>query len=233
MLSQFGLPGFDEANSDIAVDASEMEVSGLALVQYASRGKEGAICELYSVGPADLSMSIQRQLMWTCSSFGVNRYINAVSAMDPRGNKEKGDWYYSSGPVQPWFDYYREFTEEARKAALYARKPYSPDLYVRVPSSYFMSLDKTPAFERRGVQYLRFLEDLLKWQVQFMLLDEDEDPHGKPVLSFGPEGFRIEGEDMIFPSHEGFMDHVVEVVPRSTVVRTQDGAEARNILLRS
>ena len=67
-LSCFGIPGFDEANSDIALNAREMEISGLALTQYARRGKPGAMCELYSVGPADNPMSIMRQLMWMCAA---------------------------------------------------------------------------------------------------------------------------------------------------------------------
>ncbi len=232
ILKHFGIPGFDEANSDIDINAREMEVSGLALVQYASKGKDGALCELNSVGPADLSLSIQRQLMWMCSCFGVNNYLVAVSAMDARGNKEKGDWYYSSGPTQPWFDFYREFGVEAEKAASFARKPYSPDVLVRVPLTYFMSLDKTPAFERRGLVYLRFLEDLLKYQIQFELLDEDEDPRGLPVMTFGPEGFALEGESEHFEDHGWFLDHVIRAVPRKAVVRNAEGDETRDVLLR-
>ena len=231
-LSLFGLPGFDEANSDIDIDAREMEVSGLALVQYASRGREGALCELYSVGPADLSLSIQRQLMWMCSCFGVNNYLMAVAAMDARGNREKGDWYYSSGPTQPWFDYYRELGAEAVKAAEFARKPYEPEVLVRVPSIWFASLDKTPAFEKRGLVYLRFLEDLLKYQLQFALLDEDEDPQGIPVMGYGPEGLYLEGEDGRFDDPDAFVRHVTEVVQRRAVACNEDGSEARNVLLR-
>lgn len=232
ILKHFGIPGFDEANSDIDIEAKEMEVSGLALVQYASKGKEGALCELNSVGPADLSLSIQRQLMWMCSCFGVNNYLVAVSAMDARGNREKGDWYYSSGPTQPWFDFYREFGAEAEKAAAFARKPYTPAVLVRVPLSYFMSLDKTPAFEQRGLMYLRFLEDLLKYQLQFELLDEDELSGELPVMTFGPRGFSLEGEDLCFEDHDDFMRHVLEVVPRRAVVRTADGTEVRDVLVR-
>lgn len=232
MLSSFGIPGFDEANSDIDIRALEMEVSGLALVQYASRGKEGAMCELYSVGPADLTLSHQRQLMWMCSAFGVNNYIVAVASMDARGNKEKGDWYFNSGRTQPWFDYYREFGREAKRAAAFARKPYSPDVMVRVPSRYFMSLDKTDAFEIEGKKYLRFLEALLAWQVQFMLLDEDEDAAGKPVLGFGPDGFYIEGGSTFYWDQDEYMSRVTEIAPRTVVVRDGTGAEVRDVLVR-
>lgn len=232
-LSLYGIPGFDEANSDIDVNAREMEVSGLALVQYASRGRTDAMCELYSVGPGDLTMSHQRQLMWMCSEFGVNNYIVAVSAMDARGNKEKGDWYFSSGRAQPWFDYYREFGAEAYRAAEFARKPYTPQVLVRVPSRYFGSLDKTRAFEREGIKYLRFLESLLKWQVQFFLLDEDEEPAaGLPVLSFGPDGFFVEGESQTFWDQDKYMAHVTALAPRDVVVYEEGGSEARDIMVR-
>lgn len=233
MLSCFGIPGFDEANSDIDINALEMEISGLALVQYASRGKEGAMCELYSVGPADLTLSHQRQLMWMCSAFGVNNYIVAVASMDARGNKEKGDWYFNSGRTQPWFDYYREFCPEAARAAEFARKPYTPDVYVRVPSRYFMSLDKTDAFEVEGKKYLRFLEALLQWQVQFFLLDEDESsPEGKPVLGFGPDGFFVEGGDRRFLDQAEYMEYVTGMAPRAVVVRDDSGNEVRDVLVR-
>jgi len=233
-LSRFGIPGFDEANSDIDIRAREMEISGLALAQYAGRGKVGEMCELYSVGPADLTMSHMRQLMWMCAAFGVNNYIVAVASMDARGNKEKGDWYFHSGRTQPWFDYYREFTAEAALAASYARKSYEPQVLVRVPLSYFMSLDKTPAFEERGKLYLRFLEALLMHQVQFMLLDEDETgAEGLPVLTFGPEGFGVEGEDDRYYDQEAYMEHVNAIAPRRVIVRGPDGTETRDVLVRS
>lgn len=233
-LSLFGIPGFDEANSDIDIRAREMEISGLALAQYAGRGKAGEMCELYSVGPADLTMSHMRQLMWMCAAFGVNNYIVAVASMDARGNREKGDWYFHSGRTQPWFDYYREFTAEAARAAEYARKPYEPQVLVRVPLSYFMSLDKTPAFEERGKLYLRFLEALLMHQVQFMLLDEDENgAEGLPVLGFGPDGFFIEGEAPRYRDMDAYMARVNSLAPRRVIVREADGSETRDVLVRS
>lgn len=232
MLSCFGIPGFDEANSDIDINAREMEVSGLALTQYARQGKAGAMCELYSVGPADNPMSLMRQLMWMCAAFGIDSYVSAVSAMDARGNVEKGDWYFPSGPTQPWFDFYREFCREAATAAEYARKPFTPEVRVRVPSSWFMSLDKTPEFERQGLRYLRFLEGLLSWQLQFMLLDEDEDLGNTPVLSFGPDGFSIEGEDLRFDDVDEFFGHVCTVIRRGIVVKDRSGKEVRDVLAR-
>lgn len=233
MLSGFGLPGFDEANSDIDINAQEMEVSGLSLVQYASRDKDGAICELYSVGPADLTLSMQRQLMWMCAAFGVNNYIVAVSATDARGNIEKGDWYFSSGPTQPWFDYYREFGAEAEKAALFARKPYTPEYCVRVPSTYFMGLDKTDAFEERGKMHLRFLEGLLAHQLQYILLDEDETPPaGVPVLNFDGGGFFVEGEEERYDDLETYFNHILGLKPRSVVVTDEKGKEVRDVLVR-
>lgn len=233
MLSKFGIPGFDEACVDIDINAGEMEISGMALVQYASRGRSDAMCELYSVGPADLTLSHQRQLMWMCSAFGVNNYIVAVAAMDARGNKEKGDWYFQSGRTQPWFDYYKEFCPEAALAAGAARKPYTPQVLIRVPSRYFMSLDKTPAFENEGKRYLRFLEALMGWQIQFGLLDEEEwHPEGTPVLGFGPEGFFVEGEALRFSDMDTYMAHVVSIAPRDVVVRDGNGLETRDVLVR-
>lgn len=234
MLKAFGIPGFDEANSDLDINAREMEISGLALVQYASRGKTDAMCEMYSVGPADLTLSHQRQLMWMCSAFGVNNYIVAVAAMDARGNKDKGDWYFQSGRTQPWFDYYREVGPEAVRAAGFARKPYSPKVLVRVPSRYFGSLDKTPAFEEQGKHYLRFLEALLSWQIQFFLLDEDEPAApGLPVLAFGPDGFYVEGEQARFRNQDEYMAHITEISPRGVVVRSAEtGEETRDVMVR-
>lgn len=232
MLSCFGIPGFDEANSDIDLGAREMEISGLSLAQYAGRGKSGEMCELYSVGPADNPMSLMRQLMWLCAAYGIDNYVVAVAATDARGNVEKGDWYFPSGPTQPWFDYYREFGEDARKAADFARKEYEPEVLVRVPSTYFMGLDKTPAFEREGVRYLRFLEHLVSWQLQYMLLDEGEDPDGLPVLGFGQEGFYIEGEDRRFEDLEEYFNHITEVIDRAIVVTDCGGSEVRDVLAR-
>lgn len=232
MLSSFGLPGLDEANSDIALDAREMEVSGLALVQYARQNRKSAMAELYSVGPADNPVSIMRQVMWMCAAFGVDNYVSAVSAFDARGNVEKGDWYFPSGPTQPWYDFYREFCTEAARAAHFARKPYCPEVRVRVPSSWFMSLDKTPAFEEQGKRYLRFLEGLLSHQLQFMLLDEDEDSTGLPVLGFGPDGFHMEGEIGHYDDAEEFLAHVCTKVKRSIVVRDASGKEVRDVLVR-
>jgi len=233
-LSKFGIPGFDEANSDIDIRAKEMEISGMALAQYAGMGKVGEMCELYSVGPADLTMSHMRQLMWMCACHGINNYIVAVASMDARGNKEKGDWYFHSGRTQPWFDYYKEFTAEAAKAAIYARKPYTPQVRVRVPFSYFMSLDKTPAFEQEGLKYLRFLEALLSHQVQFLLLDEDEKEYGAtPVLGFDERGFYVEGKEERFHDMDEYMTLVNQLAPRKVVVIGSDGQETRDVMVRA
>lgn len=232
MLSAFDIPGFDEANSDLDINAREMEISGFALVQYASRGKTDAMCEMYSVGPADLTVSHQRQLLWLCSAFGVNNYIVAVAAMDARGNKDKGDWYFQSGRTQPWFDYYRQICPEAARAASYARKAYTPKVLVRVPSRYFASLDKTPAFEDEGKKYLRFLEALMSHQIQFGLLDEDESAcPATPILSFDADGFFVEGEDARFWDQEQYMQHVISLSPRDVVVR-DGGQETRDVFVR-
>jgi len=232
-LSTFGIPGFDEANSDIDINALEMEISGLSVVQYAGRKGNGELAELYSVGPGDLTLSHQRQLMWMCAAYGVDHYLVAVSAFDARGNKEKGDWYYSSGPTQPWFDYCREFVDEASRAAEFARKQYDPQVRVRVPFSWFMELDKTPEFERSGLKYLRFLESLLKYQVQYLLLDEDEAvPENVPVLTYGPDGFGMEGDTLKFDDPDEYLRHVCRRVPRTVVVYDETGKEVRDVLVR-
>ena len=245
-LSVFGIPGFDEANFDIDLYAREMEISGLALVHYASRGRKDALCEMYSVGPADVPLSLQRQLMWMCAAYGVNNYLVAVDAMDARGNKEKGDWYFSSGCTQPWYGYYRELGQEARRAASFARRSFFPDVYLRVPTRWFMSMDKTPAFEEQGKRYLRFLEELVARQVQFALLDEGEEPGFRlgseggirtdgreaTVAAFGPEGFSVEGEHRYFEGCGEFVEHLDALAPRRVVVYEADGTEADDLMVR-
>lgn len=232
-LSTFGIPGFDEANSDIDINALEMEISGLSVVQYAGRKGNGELAELYSVGPGDLTLSHQRQLMWMCAAYGVDHYLAAVSAFDARGNKEKGDWYFSSGPTQPWFDCYREFVDEASRAAEFARKKFEPEVRVRVPFSWFMELDKTPEFERSGLKYLRFLEALLRYQVQYLLLDEDEAvPENVPVLTYGPDGFGMEGDSLKFGDPDEYLRYVCRRVPRTVVVYDETGKEVRDVLVR-
>ncbi|MBQ9369386.1 MAG: hypothetical protein IJT83_16515 [Victivallales bacterium] len=126
----FSLPGMDEIHT--GVGGFDVEWQTFGTVQYGARQRgNGALAELFALGPATLSPSYYRQMIWLTALFGVDHYLLAVAQFGSEGNAHKPTWYHPTSPAQTWFDHYDQLGEEARKAAQFAHREVRPDIEIR------------------------------------------------------------------------------------------------------
>ncbi|MBQ4510020.1 MAG: hypothetical protein II984_04790 [Clostridia bacterium] len=128
-LSCFSLPGIDEIETDFK---NECEMSLLGSIEYASN-KNGAMAELFALGPVDMSYAKKRAMIYLCSAFKINHYFLAISHFDIRGNMIVKDFFSNFSSDQPDFSGMKLLGDEAKKAAELAKKDFTPDVYVRYP----------------------------------------------------------------------------------------------------
>lgn len=230
MLKTFPLPGMDETASRHTLSLHNMELSALSLVQYASREKQCGLAELFSVSPTDMPLGEMRTVLWMTACFGVDHYVTAVAALDPKGNVGKPCYYYPVSKTNPNFIHYPALVETAKKAAKAARRGYSPEVRFRFPSTYLMRCANTPEEAAAGRRMIEVLEGLVSHQIQYLYLDEDEETD-LPVFSLNEKGFFMEGSDACHPDAEEFCDYLCGVLPRRITV-FENGVETRDILVR-
>ncbi len=188
-LSGFSLPAVDDIFSN---SLSRSLLSSFSVIQYASYDKDGAGAELFALGPCDISFSKMCMMLWYASLFGVNHYFLAIAHLDVRGNAYRKFYFNNFSPDNPCSFAYGQFGEEAKKAAIFARKEYTPEVYVRYPSdaaSYELFADRS--IDKR---FGELLEALKRNQLQYMLLGDEADSE-KPIIEVTGNGFSLNGTD--------------------------------------
>ena len=147
-LSTLSLPGIDEIYS--AFD-DVCEAALFATAEYAS-GENGAMAELFALGPCDISYAKRRAMLYLAACHKINRYFVAISHLDMRGNRLVKDFFNTCSSDQPDFLGMKELSKEAINAANIAKKDFTPDVYVRFPFEFAAQnvarrVDTTPFFQ--------------------------------------------------------------------------------------
>ena len=128
-LSALTLPAVDEIRTQENFAQFEWLTFGTGEYAAAKNGN-GAMAELFALGPCDMPISQMRRQIWTAAAFGVNRYLLAISQTDlrvkvsddPHHQDAFTGWLNSVSPSQPWFEKFSELAPEAKKAARFAMK---------------------------------------------------------------------------------------------------------------
>ncbi len=128
-LSSFTLPGIDEICSDFK-DKTELCLLGSA--EYAA-GSAGAMAELFALGPCDMPFAKKRAMLYLCACHKIDRYFLAISHLDMRGNMLVTDFFNNFNTDQPDFAGMRLLSLEAKIASDYAKKDFTPDVYIKYP----------------------------------------------------------------------------------------------------
>lgn len=194
-LSSFMMPGIDEIQSDFSND-NELILFGTA--EYA-RGKNGAMAELFALGPCDMSYAKKRCMIYFAACHKIDHYFLAISHMDMRGNVSITDYFNNFMSDQPDFPGMRLLSEEAAIASDYARKDYVPDIYIRYPTSICANNIIC------GVNLERFtklINRLTYYQIQWKFIDDNDDCREKPVIEFTNDFEYIFDGKIIFDEDE-------------------------------
>ncbi len=165
-LSHFLLPGIDEIETKLD-DRTEMALLGV--IEYAS-GENGAMAELFALGPCDMSYAKRRVTLYLSACHKIDHYFLAISHMDMRGNMLVKDYFSNFSTDQPDFAGMKELALDAQNAALLAKKDYTPDVYIRYPFSVSAkhiteNLDLTVLFN--------LINELTYKQIQWKFIDDE------------------------------------------------------------
>lgn len=175
-LSSFSIPGIDFINTDFKTETMLPLLSG---VEYAS-GKNGAMAELFALGPCDMTYDIKRCMIYLASCFKVNHYF-LISHMDMRGNMRITDYFNDCSMSQPDFEGMILLTEEAKIASEYAQKDFVPDLYIEYPTK----ICARYVLNKLNIQpFVDLINKLALNQIQWKYINPGDDSKNIPVIKF-------------------------------------------------
>ena len=231
------LPGMDEIRTayDPTGKASpriEWTAYNVARQAILHRGNQGGLIELFACGPADLTPSVLRQLMWMSAFHGIDHYITCMDVMDEKGLVEKHGYLAPAGPVHPWYATHgRILADEARVAARFARKRVSEcEVAVRYP-------DRLAALAAHAGGKAPNLDALLMElelnQFACRLIGEDEPTDLPLVFGCSASGAYFEersGKEGLSPADAVAL---CQTLPRTFVVRETDGTLSRDVMVRT
>ena len=178
-LSRFSLPGMDEIASQFE-DRTEMALFGT--IEYAS-SENGAMAELFALGPCDMSYAKRRAMLYLAACHKVDHYFLAISPLDLRGNRLIKDYFNDFSDDSPDFIGMQELAKEAKHAATLAKKDYCPDVYVRYP---YEASAKRITENTDRLALFSLLNTLTYRQIQWKFID-DEHPTDAPILTLNED----------------------------------------------
>ena len=166
-LSCLSLPGIDEIYTNFE---DECEMTLLSMAELA-RGENGAMAELFALGPCDMSYTTKRAMIYLCACHKIDHYFLAVSHLDMRGNLLVKDYFNNFSPAQPDFEGMRLLSQDAERAVTVAQKDFEPDLYLCFPldiacDNIGKNMDTMP--------FISLVNELAFNQIQFKLTDKDK-----------------------------------------------------------
>lgn len=177
-LSDFMLPGIDDIETDFTSDSLFSLLGG---AEYA-HSDMGAMAELFALGPCDMSFSKKLCMIFLCACFKINHYFLAISHLDMRGNLKITDFFNNFSSDQPDFRGTLILAKEAEKAARYAKKDYTPDVYVRYPTDICLKGVTDQAINTKP--FLSLLNTLSWCQIQWKFINDNDQINEIPVIEF-------------------------------------------------
>lgn len=215
-ISRFSLPGVDEIATGIS---SSYTLSIFGNAEYAAN-ENGAMAELFALGPCDISYKTRRCMIYLASCFKINHYFLAVSPMDMRGNMKIRDYFNIFSEDQPDFCGIKLLSEDAKTAASLAKKDFDADVYIKYPTEVCAQriCEKIDTSE-----FVKLLGKLTENQIQWKYCD---DCNYSPLIEFD-EDFQctLNGIRM---SHE----NICSTLNKETMLTDKNGASPQGIFVR-
>ena len=164
-LSSLSIPGVDEIDTNLA----SKSILFLYSVAQAVSGDNGAMAELFALGPCDMTYAKKKCMMYLASCFKVCKFF-IISHLDMRGNAIIKDYFNIASSDQPDFCGMKLLSETAKIAAEYSKKDFEPELYVAYPQDICVRNYKAPI---KDDFYFELINHLAKHQIQFKLVPFD------------------------------------------------------------
>ncbi|MBR5308689.1 MAG: hypothetical protein IKU43_07945 [Clostridia bacterium] len=179
-LSGIDLPGIDFIETNFKSDTL---INLLASAEYSSNSN-GAVAELFALGPADMTYAKKRCMIYLCAAFKISHYFITIAHMDFRGNRLIKDYFTLCTADQPDFKGMKQLSAEADFASDLAKKDYTPDVYVLYPTEI--------GIENIGIKlnhsvYFKLLNKLSQYQIQWKYVNSKDECKDKPLIEYGRE----------------------------------------------
>ncbi len=219
-LSAFSMPGIDEIFTDFK---SPELLTLLGAAEYASN-ENGAMAELFALGPVDITYEAKRCMIYLAACFKINRYFLAVSPLDIRGNRLITDYFNIFTADQPDFCGMKIFAREAERASEYAEKDYTAQVYLRYPKKECASrlLDK-----KNDDPFFNLAMRLSYYQIQWKLIADEVSCDNIPVIDISLEREYIFG-DMVTTD----VEQVCQSFEKSIILTDEKGNIPNGIFVR-
>ena len=223
VLSSFTMPGIDEIETNFC---SKKLLPLLGAAEYA-KGDNGAMAELFALGPCDNTYAIKRCMIFLTACFGIDHYF-MISHIDKCGNSFICDFFNDFSDDQPDFSGMKILAEDAKKAAEYAQKKYAPDVYVRYPTDVIAKNNAQSAEIRNKVDKLFDIISMLSYnQIQWKFLNKEDYCGTIPVIEFSDDyKYIINGKE------EEDCKAVCDALKKSPCLTDKNGNMPENVFLR-
>jgi len=238
-LKEMSLPGIDEVFT--YTDTGHIEWLTLNMLRNAAIHQgNGALAEVFALGPVDMPFGKLRQMLFLAGMHGVDRYVLAVSPLDARGNIVKCHYFTAFTPMQTYFDEMRLLADAAKEAASLASKKLAPGrIAVKYPESpaaqdAVQLSGKYPAIDSAS-SFNELLKNMTRRQWPIMLIEEDEKASGAAAeISLTDDGWRLaceNGKIFSIASLDKLFELMEKELKRNASVSEVDGTIADNLLV--
>ena len=214
-LSAFSKPGIDDIYTNLS-DANQMLLYGVA--EYAGR-KNGSMAELFALGPSDISYAKRRSTVFLSACHKIDTYFLAISHMDISGNMHVRDYFNDFDTLQPDFAGMRLLSKDAKIAAEYAKKDFTPDLYIKFPTELSME-NITGRIYYSALSKL--INELTYRGIQWKFTNKEV---GKPCVELDCE------QNLIFNGEKTTQDEIISRFDKK-LITSKGGEVVKGIFLR-
>ena len=218
-LRTFNVPGIDELRTNFK-DLCILNLLGT--VQYGKKD-EGAMAELFALGPCDISFANKKSIIYLCSCFGINKYFLAISHFDMRGNMNITDYFNNFNTDVPDFKSTRLLSEEAKKTSELAKKDFTPKIYIRYPTEICA---KHLHDELNLMRFFKLVNTLTYNQIQWKYADNTDNFTDAPTLEFTQE------LEYVLDGNKITLEEILEKFRVTPVVTNLNGKTEEGIFVR-
>ncbi|MGN0853826.1 MAG: hypothetical protein ACI4Q3_10700, partial [Kiritimatiellia bacterium] len=240
VASGLTLPGID----DIVCRTRYRSVYTYSIGQYVARKRgNGAIIELFALGPADTTAAKIRQYFWISALFGISKYLCSMDSLDMKGLYKRNAYLAPFGAYQPWWKGgARVLADEARRAAKYALNPkFHNEIAIRYPQSlsarnaHCAKHDGRWSYSGTFTPKISQLTSRLQLaQLSTLIAAEHDDPDEKYVFSFTADNRILEERSRtVYDSPEKIVDRLIAENGQPLHLEEKDGTWANDLLLRN
>ena len=131
VLSGMKLPACDDIWGNTDMNAFEFLTYATVLYAIEQQGNQGGLAELFACHKCDIDFAKLQQILFMAAAFGIDHYVLAVAAMDPRGNSIKKEHFNPFSWDVPHMAAFKEWSKSARRAAALATEKRVYDVAVR------------------------------------------------------------------------------------------------------